>query len=109
MRKRAEKFGTGDATPSIVKGLDEALPERNKKRGRGDNDDGGRGGKRARRGGSQARDGVRSRSRNTQGGNKEGKKAGAVPAVTNGDAKAKAEQREKDRLAAEKRKAKWGT
>lgn len=45
--ERAKKFGTGDG---VVKGLDEALPERGIKRGRNGGEDGGRGGKRGRRG-----------------------------------------------------------
>ncbi|KAL8765736.1 MAG: hypothetical protein Q9194_006478, partial [Teloschistes cf. exilis] len=46
--ERAKKFGTGEGKP-VVKGLDEALPERSKKRGRSGEDEGGRGGKRSMR------------------------------------------------------------
>jgi len=78
--ERAKKFGTGDAgDKSAVKGLDEALPERGVKRGRGG--DGGEG-----------RVGKRSRVRG--GGRREGGGKGMS---------------EKDREAAERRKAKFGT
>ncbi|KAL8651087.1 MAG: hypothetical protein Q9210_003453 [Variospora velana] len=102
--ERAKKFGTADASKPAVKGLDEALPER-KKRGRGAEEDGGRGNKRS-RGGRRAGNAdrrSRSRSKSKTG---EGKRA-----VTNGDAKstdAKAAQKEKDRLAAEARKKRFG-
>lgn len=89
--ERAKKFGTGDAGDrAAVKGLDEALPERGVKRGRGreDRDGGeGRGEKRSKvRGGRQ-------RSQTP----KEGRaKAGRGSGLS-----------EKDRLAAEARKAKF--
>ncbi|KAL8917870.1 MAG: hypothetical protein Q9208_007692 [Pyrenodesmia sp. 3 TL-2023] len=95
--ERAKKFGTVDASKPVVKGLDEALPER-KKRGRGGEDDGGRGNKRSRGG---RRNGTSERRSRSRGKPTEGKAAGP-----NGNAKsteAKAAQREKDRLAAEKR------
>ncbi|KAI4126386.1 MAG: hypothetical protein LQ338_003783 [Usnochroma carphineum] len=101
--QRAKKFGTADASKPTVRGLDEALPER-KKRGRGAEDDSGRGNKRsrgARRNGAADR---RSRSKS--------KPTETKAAVANGDAKsadAKAAQREKDRLAAEARKKRFGT
>ncbi|KAH8700792.1 hypothetical protein BGW36DRAFT_395810 [Talaromyces proteolyticus] len=47
--ERAKRFGTGESAPAI-NGLDQALPERSQKRGRGD-DQGGRGGKRRNFGG----------------------------------------------------------
>ena len=43
--ERAKKFGTGEASGGGIKGLDEALPERKRRR---DEDGGGRGGKRSR-------------------------------------------------------------
>lgn len=47
--ERAKKFGTGsESDKSAVKGLDEALPERRPKRGRGTEGDGDRNGKRSR-------------------------------------------------------------
>ncbi|KAI4138015.1 MAG: hypothetical protein L6R39_007009 [Caloplaca ligustica] len=95
--ERAKKFGTADATKPAVKGLDEALPER-KKRGRGAEDDGGRGNKRSRGGRRNGAADRRSRSKSKP---REGKAA-----VTNGDAKAA--QKEKDRLAAEARKKRFG-
>ena len=80
--ERAKKFGTGDA--GAVKGLDEALPERGVKRGRGREErEGGRVEKRSRvRGGRQ-------RSRTPR----EGGRGSGLG--------------EKDRLAAEARKAKF--
>ncbi|KAL8750118.1 MAG: hypothetical protein Q9184_006540 [Pyrenodesmia sp. 2 TL-2023] len=95
--ERAKKFGTADASKPVVKGLDEALPER-KKRGRGGEDDGGRGNKRSRGGRRNGTSERRSRSR--------GKPTDRKAAASNGNAKsteAKAAQKEKDRLAAEKR------
>ncbi|KAL6712448.1 hypothetical protein ACN47E_000325 [Coniothyrium glycines] len=119
-RKRALKFGTnpdddeglkklerakkfGEVGPP--KGLDEALPERQRKRGREDNDDagghkrrggghpGGRG-----RGGRDRRDNRDSRDRDTRdtrrGENKSNGRAGSWMS-------------EKDRAAAEARRAKW--
>ncbi|KAL8979329.1 MAG: hypothetical protein Q9177_006172 [Variospora cf. flavescens] len=107
--ERAKKFGTADASKPAVKGLDEALPER-KKRGRGAEEDGGRGNKRSRGGRRAGNADRRSRSRSRSKSNKttgESKRA-----VTNGDAKsstdAKAAQKEKDRLAAEARKKRFG-
>ncbi|KAL8897026.1 MAG: hypothetical protein Q9207_007421 [Kuettlingeria erythrocarpa] len=95
--ERAKKFGTADASKPAVKGLDEALPER-RKRGRGGEDDGGRGNKRSRGGRRNGTSERRSRSR--------GKPAQGRAAAPNGNAKSKeanAAQKEKDRLAAEKR------
>ncbi|KAL8877947.1 MAG: hypothetical protein Q9198_004144 [Flavoplaca austrocitrina] len=101
--ERAKKFGGADPEkPSVVKGLDEALPER-RKRGRGADDDGGRGGKRASKGG---RRGDRSRSKSKGRGTPvEGKKASA--ANGKGDAATKAAQRKKDQEAAEARKKRF--
>ncbi|CAL8575737.1 hypothetical protein XPA_001641 [Xanthoria parietina] len=101
--ERAKKFGGADPEkPSVVKGLDEALPER-RKRGRGAEDDGGRTGKRASRGGKR---GDRSRSKSKgRGTPAEGKKSGVVNGKGNGDAKAA--QRKKDMEAAEARKKRF--
>ncbi|KAL8689196.1 MAG: hypothetical protein Q9218_005080 [Villophora microphyllina] len=96
--ERAKKFGTVEGKPA-VKGLDEALPERSRKRGRGGEDEVGRGGKRARGG---RREGREQRNRSKSKG--EGKAAGAT---VNGDAKAK--QRADDLRKAEERKKKFGT
>ncbi|KAL8708053.1 MAG: hypothetical protein Q9220_006984 [cf. Caloplaca sp. 1 TL-2023] len=89
--ERAKRFGT-EASKPVVKGLDEALPERSRKRGRGGEDGGDRSrGKRGKSGG-----GGRSRSKGAEG------KAKQV----NGNAKTA--QREKDNLAAEARKKRFG-
>ncbi|KAL8858243.1 MAG: hypothetical protein Q9178_005255 [Gyalolechia marmorata] len=102
--ERAKKFGGADTEKPVVKGLDEALPER-RKRGRGADDDGGRGGKRVSRGG---RRGDRSRSK-SKGRGVEGKKTGAVSGKGGEkvDADAKAAQRKKDAEAAEARKKRF--
>ncbi|KAL9018367.1 MAG: hypothetical protein Q9185_004336 [Variospora sp. 1 TL-2023] len=107
--ERAKKFGTADASKPAVKGLDEALPER-KKRGRGAEEDGGRGNKRSRGGRRAGNADRRSRSRSKSKSSKTGE---SKRAVTNGDTKsstddAKAAQKEKDRLAAEARKKRFG-
>ncbi|KAL8852496.1 MAG: hypothetical protein Q9221_002620 [Calogaya cf. arnoldii] len=105
--ERAKKFsGTNEAEkPSVVKGLDEALPER-KKRGRGVDDEGVRGGKRGRGGWRGERSRSKSKGRGTP---VEGKKAGAVNGTGNvksgGDAKAA--QKKKDVEAAEARKKRF--
>ncbi|KAI4164327.1 MAG: hypothetical protein LQ342_001973 [Letrouitia transgressa] len=93
--ERAKKFGTVDASKGPVKGLDEALPERSRKRGRGGDD-----GYERERGGKSRRD--------NQGGRKAGPEAKAEK-VDGGGKGADAAQREKDRLAAEARKKRWGT
>ncbi|KAL8831924.1 MAG: hypothetical protein Q9170_005086 [Blastenia crenularia] len=101
--ERAKKFGTADFTKPAVKGLDEALPER-KKRGRVGEDDGGRGNKRSRGGRRSGTADRRSRSKSKL---RDGKAA-----TSNGNTKsadAKAAQKEKDRLAAEERKKRFGT
>ncbi|KAL9044566.1 MAG: hypothetical protein Q9214_002304, partial [Letrouitia sp. 1 TL-2023] len=82
--ERAKKFGTVDASKGPVKGLDEALPERSRKRGRGGDD-----GYERERGGKNRRV--------NQGGRKAEK-------VDGGGGGADAAQKEKDRLAAEARK-----
>ncbi|KAI4217035.1 MAG: hypothetical protein LQ351_000343 [Letrouitia transgressa] len=87
--ERAKKFGTVDGSKGPVKGLDEALPERSRKRGRGGDD-----GHERERGGKNRRV------------NQGGKKAGSEAKAEKG---ADAAQREKDRLAAEARKKRWGT
>ncbi|KAL8782421.1 MAG: hypothetical protein Q9213_005385 [Squamulea squamosa] len=98
--ERAKKFGGADPEKPVVKGLDEALPER-RKRGRGADDDGGRGGKRGR--GGRRNDRSRSKSKGRGG---EGKKTGAV-VNGKGDGDAKAAQRKKDAEAAEARKKRF--
>jgi len=98
--ERAKRFGTGDkGDKEAVKGLDEALPERGRKRGRGGEKEGGdeegRGGKRrdgGRRGG-QGNRGDRGAERN---GTRDGKAGGST-------------LNEKDRLAAEARKKRFAT
>jgi len=112
--ERAKKFGTiSDDTNAVVKGLDEALPER-KKRGRGERDEGEgrRGGSKVRRqqggGGSGGRDGGgRGKRDGRRGGEGERAKSGnqaaaaaASPAKANGAS-------EKDRVAAEARKKRF--
>ncbi|KAI4280489.1 MAG: hypothetical protein L6R35_005876 [Caloplaca aegaea] len=108
--ERAKKFGTADASKPAVKGLDEALPER-KKRGRGADEDGGRGTKRSRGGRHAGNADRRSRSR-SKSKSKSNRTGESQRPVTNGDAKsstdAKAAQKEKDRLAAEARKKRFG-
>lgn len=112
--ERAKKFGTiSDDTNAVVKGLDEALPER-KKRGRGERDEGEgrRGGSKVRRqqggGGGGGRDGDgRGKRDGRRGGEGERAKSGnqaaaaaASPAKANGAS-------EKDRVAAEARKKRF--
>lgn len=100
--QRAKRFGTTpDGNLGVgVKGLDEALPsERPRKRGRGDNDDGGRGGKRRSFGGRNRNrrrgpGGSGNRNRSSGGGNNNNGKP-----VFN----------EKDAAAAEARKKRFGT
>ncbi|KAL8769642.1 MAG: hypothetical protein Q9209_004439 [Squamulea sp. 1 TL-2023] len=102
--ERAKKFGGADPEKPVVKGLDEALPER-RKRGRGADDDGGRGGKRGR--GGRRNDRSRSKSKGRGG---EGKKTGVVvngKGGEKGDGDAKAAQRKKDAEAAEARKKRF--
>ena len=96
--ERAKRFGTGDkGDKEAVKGLDEALPERGRKRGRGGEKEGGdeegRGGKRRDRGrrGGGAREG----DGGAQNTGAAGVKAGASTLS------------EKDRLAAEARKKRF--
>ncbi|KAI4245595.1 MAG: hypothetical protein L6R40_002396 [Gallowayella cf. fulva] len=113
--ERAQKFGGGgDAEKKpVMKGLDEALPER-KKRGRGGDDEGagrGGGGKRVRGGGGR-RGGERSRSkskgRNGEGGGKDGKADGKGKEGQKGDNnEAKAAQRKRDLEKAEERKKRF--
>ncbi|KAI4102992.1 MAG: hypothetical protein L6R37_004074 [Teloschistes peruensis] len=112
--ERAKKFGTGEGKP-VVKGLDEALPERSKKRERSREDEGGRGGKRSMRsarlsarrsgggGGGGRETERRTRSRGAEG--KTGMNGGK--AMVDGDAKAKL--RAEDLRKAEERKKKFGT
>ena len=91
--ERAKRFGTGTAgEQAVVKGLDEALPER-KKRGRGGHDNAGEGSKRQKQG-----RGGRPRGPERQ-------DSGANPSANSGAPKW---MNEADRAAAEKRKAKFG-
>lgn len=98
--ERAKKFGETGAP----KGLDEALPERQRKRGREEGDDaagnkrrgGARGGNRG-RGGRDRRDNRNSRERDTRDNRKSENKNSASGSWMS----------EKDRAAAEARKAKW--
>lgn len=86
--ERAKKFGTGDAGDRVaVKGLDEALPEHGVKRGRGRDDGEGRG--------------EEKRSRVRGGGGRRGR-SGTPKGGKGGSGLS-----EKDRLAAEARKAKF--
>lgn len=102
LRERAKKFG---AVPAPVKGLDEALPEHGTKRHRNNFDDGGRGGKRFRGndGGPRRGNGFR------RGGGGNGRPTGN----RNGNYRNRDNRigrngfSEKDRLAAEARKAKF--
>ncbi|KAI4200780.1 MAG: hypothetical protein LQ350_003688 [Teloschistes chrysophthalmus] len=104
--ERAKKFGTGEGKP-VVKGLDEALPERSKKRGRGGEDEGGRGGKRIMRNARRNGGGGGGGERRTRSRGGEGKTANGGGKVMDGDAKAK--QRAEDLRKAEERKKKFGT
>ena len=94
--ERAKKFGTGSEGDKVaVKGLDQALPERGVKRGRGgEGNDEGRQGKRSRVRGGRGNEGMgrRERSGTPKGGKKEGGGRGYSEA---------------DRVAAEKRKARF--
>ncbi|KAL8939052.1 MAG: hypothetical protein Q9211_002915 [Gyalolechia sp. 1 TL-2023] len=100
--ERAKKFGTADANKPAVKGLDEALPER-KKRGRAGDDDGARGNKRSRGGRRDGTTDSRSRSKS-----KPTERTGAIKNGDNGTANTQTAQRERDRLAAEARKKRFG-
>lgn len=96
--ERAKRFGTGDkGDKEAVKGLDEALPERGRKRGRGGEKEGGdeegRGGKR-RDGGRRAGQGKRGDRGAERNGTRDGKAGGST-------------LNEKDRLAAEARKKRF--
>ncbi|KAL8661715.1 MAG: hypothetical protein Q9202_005337 [Teloschistes flavicans] len=108
--ERAKKFGTGDGK-TVVKGLDEALPERNKKRGRSGEDEGGRGGKRfargGRRNGAGGGDGDKTNKSKGRGAGEGKTNAGKAAGAVDGDAKAK--QRAEDLRKAEERKKKFGT
>ncbi|KMU78383.1 hypothetical protein CISG_07100 [Coccidioides immitis RMSCC 3703] len=92
--ERAKRFGTANDASSGVKGLDEALPERSRKRGRGDDGDGyHRGGKRRNFSGrGRGRGGFDGRRRQNGGSN-------------TGKASTLSEQ---DRVAMERRKARFG-
>lgn len=100
--ERAKKFGTADDSKPVVKGLDEALPER-KKRGRGREDDSGRGNKRSR--GGQRNGTTHSRTRSKS---KPAERKGVTKNEDNKNTDAKVAQMEKDRLAAEARKKRFG-
>jgi len=94
--ERAKRFGVAADSGEAVKGLDEALPERTRKRGRTE-EDGGRGGKRRDFGGRG-----RNWRRGGGGGGGEGRRE-------NGEGAPKANYSEKDRLAAEARKKRFAT
>lgn len=102
LRDRAKKFGT---VPAPVKGLDEALPEHGAKRRRNNFDDGGRGGKRFRGndGGPRRGNGFR------RGGGGNGRPTGNRNGNNNNRDNRIGRRgfSEKDRLAAEARKAKF--
>lgn len=102
LRERAKKFGT---VPAPVKGLDEALPEHGAKRRRNNFDDGGRGGKRFRgnEGGPRRGNGFR------RGGGGNGRPSGNRNGNNNNrdNRIGRSGFSEKDRLAAEARKAKF--
>lgn len=102
LRERAKKFGTA---PAPVKGLDEALPEHGAKRRRNNFDDGGRGGKRFRGndGGPRRGNGFR------RGGGGNGRPTGNRNGNNNNRHNRIGRNgfSEKDRLAAEARKAKF--
>ncbi|PGH17884.1 hypothetical protein AJ79_00783 [Helicocarpus griseus UAMH5409] len=97
--ERAKRFGTVTEDASVVKGLDEALPERPRKRGRGnDEGQGGRGGKR--------RDFRRGRGRMGKGGGRR-----ASPRQSNGGGNGGGNESswtEQDRIAMERRKNRFG-
>jgi SAP domain-containing ribonucleoprotein len=101
--ERAKRFGTATDGGEAVKGLDEALPERTRKRGRmdGDGGDGGRGGKRRDFGG-------RGRGRR-RGGGGGGGGGGGTRESQKADGGPKPVYSEKDRLAAEARKKRFAT
>lgn len=103
LRERAKKFGT---LPVPVKGLDEALPEHSAKRHRNNFDDGGRGGKRFRGndGGPWRGNGFR-----RGGGGGTGQPTGNRNGNNNNrdNRIGRSGFSEKDRLAAEARKAKF--
>lgn len=102
LRERAKKFGT---LPAPVKGLDEALPEHGAKRRRNNFDDGGRGGKRFRGNDGGPRRGNVFR----RGGGGNGRPAGNRNGNNNNrdNRIGRSGFSEKDRLAAEARKAKF--
>ncbi|OJD27110.1 hypothetical protein ACJ73_01494 [Blastomyces percursus] len=92
--ERAKRFGTVTEDASIVKGLDEALPERSRKRERGDEGGSGRGGKR--------RDFRRGRGHM----GRAGARRGPAPRQSNGgNGNSWSEQ---DRIALERRKTRFG-
>lgn len=95
--ERAKKFGTGSEGDKVaVRGLDQALPERGVKRGRGgDGRDEGRQGKRSRVGGGGGNEGRNGRERS-------GTPKGVVKKAGGGRRYSEA-----DRAAAEKRKARF--
>lgn len=104
LRERAKKFG---AVQAPVKGLDEALPEHGGKRRRNNFEDGGRGGKRFRGndGGPRRGNGFR-----RGGGGGTGRPAGNRNGNNNNNREGRIGRSgfsEKDRLAAEARKAKF--
>ncbi|PGH09322.1 hypothetical protein GX51_00764 [Blastomyces parvus] len=94
--ERAKRFGTVTEDAAIVKGLDEALPERTRKRERGTDEGGsGRGGKR--------RDFRRGRGHMGRGGGRRG----PAPRQSNGG-NGSSSWTEQDRIALEKRRSRFG-
>ncbi|KAL2037439.1 hypothetical protein N7G274_009924 [Stereocaulon virgatum] len=100
--ERAKKFGTGDAgDKAAVRGLDEALPERSRKRGRGGDESGG-----GRQGGEK-----RSRNREKGGtlvGGEGGRGGGEGGRGGGGGGKGERGYSEADRAKAEERKRRFG-
>ncbi|QKX53044.1 uncharacterized protein TRUGW13939_00115 [Talaromyces rugulosus] len=86
--ERAKRFGTSESAPAI-NGLDQALPEKSHKRGRGD-DQGGRGGKRRNFGGRN-----RQRGRNNGPSDKQAGRGNAPKPVYSDKDKAALEARKK--------------
>ncbi len=99
--ERAKRFGTAadKGEKEAVKGLDEALPERSRKRGRGA----------AGEGGDQEGRGGKRRDAGRRGGGKRREDGGAQRNGGGGGAKGDSVLSEKDRLAAEARKKRFAT
>ncbi|KAL4977608.1 hypothetical protein BDW66DRAFT_149919 [Aspergillus desertorum] len=109
--ERAKRFGTAGEAPNVesVSRLDQALPEKSRKRGRGENDQGGRGGKRRNHNGRH--NNQRQHGRGNRGqvqGQGQNQKQGQVqkPATNNSASNGWSE---KDKAAMEARKKRFGT